>query len=73
MAGYNCENTTDNAYGAGAYSTCEETVAAPNTGLLPITGSDDLLYIVMPLILAVAIGVYLLATRRRKKTANAER
>lgn len=71
MAGYNCENTTNNAYGAGAYSTCEETVAAPNTGLLPITGSD-LLYIVMPLVLAVAIGVYLLATRRRKKTANAE-
>ena len=72
MANYNCSDSSNNAYGAGAYGTCTgQSVGAPNTGIFQEFVGSGSFTIVAPLALAVIVVVIattIIKLRNRKKT-----
>jgi len=75
MAVYNCSDSSNSAYGASAYGTCEtQSVGAPDTGVFSQFVNGGSFTILVPL--AVAIVVVVIATiainLRKKKKATDE-
>ena len=70
MATYNCTDSANNAYGAGAYGTCtSQSVSAPNTGFFQEMVSGGSFTILAPLAVAIVVVVIAsLVVRRRKKS-----
>jgi hypothetical protein len=72
MATYNCEDSTNNAYGAGGYGTCAEattSVGAPNTGLFQQFTSSGSFTIIAPLVVAIVVVVIATVVLRLRKKA----
>lgn len=73
-ANYNCNDSSNNAYGASAYGTCTnqtQSVGAPNTGTFQQFVSSGSFSIIVPLVAAIAIVIIAtFVTKRRKKSAS---
>jgi hypothetical protein len=74
MAGYNCANSSNSAYGVSSYGTCDtQSVGAPDTGVFQEFIGGASFSIVAPL--TVAIVVVVIATvvmKIRKRTTKPE-
>lgn len=58
MAGYNCDSSSNSAYGAGSYSTCDgQSVGAPNTGVFQEFIGGASFTIIAPLTVAIVVVV----------------
>jgi hypothetical protein len=70
MATYNCSDSTNNAYGQGAYGTCStQTVGAPNTGVFEQVISSGSFTIIVPLVAAIIVVVIAsLVVKQRKRS-----
>ncbi len=69
MASYNCSDSSNSAYGAGDFGTCEQSVGAPNTGLFGEVISSASFTIIVPLVVAIVVVVVAsILVRRQKKT-----
>lgn len=73
-ATYNCNDSSNSAYGASAYGTCAaqtQSVGAPNTGTFQQLVSSGSFSIIAPLAAAIIIVIIAtVITKRRKKSAN---
>ena len=75
MAGYNCSNSINNAYGEGAFGTCDtQSVGAPNTGVFQEIMGGASFTIIAPLaaaIVVVVIATVIMKLRKRKESTDA--
>lgn len=73
MATYNCTDSTNNAYGAGAFGSCTgQSVGAPNTGFFTELTSSGSFTILAPLVAAIVVVVIAtVVVKLRKKTPTA--
>jgi len=69
MATYNCSDSTNSAYGAGAYGTCStQTVGAPNTGVFEQITNSGSFTLLAPLVAAIVVVVIAsLVIRKQRK------
>lgn len=75
---YNCSDSANSAYGAGAYGTCETTatggtgttttVGAPNTGFFQQVVSGGTFSILLPIALAIVLVVISTFVVRKKRS-----
>ena len=75
MATYNCSDSADSAYGAGAFGTCADTVqsvGAPDTGSFQQFLSSGSFTIILPFVVAIIIVVIatIIMKLRKKQPAN---
>ena len=74
MATYNCNDSSNGAYGVSAYGTCAsqtQSVGAPNTGVFQQLVSSGSFTIVAPLVVAIIIVIIATVVMRfRKKSTN---
>ncbi len=71
MANYNCTDSSNSAYGASNYGTCETTgVGAPNTGFFEGILGGGSFSILLPLAVAVifvVVGAFIFRRRHSKR------
>jgi hypothetical protein len=73
MATYNCSDSSNQAYGAGNYSTCDGTsssVGAPDTGFFAQITSGGTFSILLPLAAAVIFVAISVVVVRRKRASK---
>ena len=71
MQTYNCADSSNSAYGAGSYSTCDtQTVGAPNTGVFEQIMSGGSFTILLPVVVAIVVVVIasLIIRKQRKQS-----
>jgi hypothetical protein len=66
MATYNCEDTTNSAYGAGSYGTCAQQVGAPNTGIFNELSNNQVFMIAAPIVVIVVVVAIVSMIIKRK-------
>ncbi|MFZ2544918.1 MAG: hypothetical protein WAW80_03000 [Candidatus Saccharimonadales bacterium] len=73
MASYNCNDSSNSAYGDGNFGTCtSQSVNAPNTGLFQEIIGGGTFTILAPLAVAVVVVVIAsLVIQRHKKSSEA--
>ena len=83
---YNCSDSTNSAYGASNYGTCETaaggssnpgtqttTAGAPNTGLFQQVVSGGTFSILLPVAIAIILAIISTIIVRKKRTTNQSR